>query len=240
MLTLLHGFTNTSETWGPFADLLAPAYGIQRVDLPGHGDSSHIVANLPESARLVEEVLTEPTIAIGYSMGGRVALHVALDQPPLLRGLVLIGATAGIDNDHERLARRTTDEELAKQLRTSGDLVQFLERWLEGPLFTSLTREQQYLEGRLKNSVEGLASSLERCGTGTQEPLWLQLTDIQVPTLVLAGTRDQKFTELGKKMATAIPSARFEAIEDAGHAVHLERPKETAEAVLRFAARTFA
>ncbi len=239
-LTLLHGFTNTSETWGPFVDLLAPAYGIQRVDLPGHGRSSGVVANLPESATLIEELLTEPTIVVGYSLGGRVALHVGLDQPPLLRGLVLIGATAGIENNDERLTRRTSDEALAARLRSSGDLGQFLEEWLDGPLFTSLTREQQYLEARLNNTVEGLASSLEQCGTGTQEPLWLRLADLEVPTLVLAGTRDAKFTELGQKMAAAIPAAKFQAIEGAGHAVHLERPKETAEAILRFATAIFA
>ena len=234
---MLHGFTNTSATWGDFLTLVSQAYGVRTLDLPGHGTSSAVRADLVTSGSLVAKHLCDPSILLGYSLGGRVALHCALEQPTALRGLILIGSTPGIRDDGERALRRSRDETLAAELRQRADLKGFLEQWLSGPLFTHLTSEQQHLEGRLENTVEGLASSLELAGLGTQEPLWGRLGDITVPTLVLAGSEDEKFTNLGKAMAVALPYGRFAAVSGAGHAVHLERPREVAELVLDFIAR---
>jgi len=238
-LTLLHGFTNTSETWGSFRTQLQQAYGVEALDLPGHGRNHAIRQNLVDYGRFLAEQLIDPTVLIGYSLGGRVALHGALEQPRGLRGLVLIGATAGIEDDQEREARRQSDNQLAEGLRHSNDLQAFLERWLDGPLFSRLRDEDRHLSGRLQNTVEGLASSLELMGVGTQVPLWSELHRISVPTLVLAGEEDAKFTVLGQRLAEAIPHAEFCSIPGAGHAVHLEEPELTAQEVKRFAERLF-
>lgn len=197
------------------------------VDLPGHGGSSAVRADLVGSARLVAAA-TGPGTFLGYSLGGRVALHLALDRPDLVERLVLIGATAGIEDERERAQRLAADERLAEHLETVG-VAQFLDEWLADPLFESLSAERACLEERLANSASGLASSLRSCGTGTQSPLWDQLDRLTMPVLVIAGTGDEKFTVLGRRMVDAIgDNASFRAIDHAGHSAHLEQPSTTA------------
>lgn len=233
-LTLLHGFTNTSETWGTFRTHLAQAYGVKALDLPGHGENHAVRQNLRDAAHSLAFSLDEPTVLIGYSLGGRIALHCALEQPRNLRGLVLLGATAGIEDDDERATRRQSDEMLAANLRESNNLEAFLKKWLDGPLFSRLSQDQRQLKGRLHNTVEGLSSSLELMGVGTQASLWGELHRLSVPTLIVAGDEDEKFTALGLRLAAAISKARFVGIAGAGHTVHVEQPELTAQVVLRF------
>lgn len=230
---LLHGFTQNARCWGTFGTLLATARQVVAVDAPGHGRSGHDDADLPTTARLIGEVGGTADY-IGYSMGGRAALHLALEQPELVRSLVLIGATGGIDDDDERRARRHADEELARRL-DSGPLAGFLDAWLAGPLFADLDREQACRDQRLRNRAEGLAASLRHCGTGSQAPLWSRLAVVDRPVLVVAGERDPKFRALGERLVDAIGgNATLWVQPGAGHAVHLEQPEATAERVLAF------
>lgn len=231
--TLLHGFTQNAQCWSPFSDLLAAHSRVRLFDMPGHGGSSEVRANLVETAELVENQMND-SFLIGYSMGGRVALHLALLPTTKLRGLVLIGATAGLKEERKRMARRTQDAELAVRLQTLG-LDLFLDEWLAQPLFAHLTNTHK--ESRLQNSVDGLISSLELCGTGTQMPLWDQLVSLSVPVLLLSGAQDKKFTDLAQEMSAAIgDNATALTIADAGHSVHLEKPQETANAIFTWQA----
>lgn len=224
-VVLLHGFTQTSFSWKWTADRLAADAKTVRVDLPGHGRSDAVSADLPGTAGLTCDA-AGPGVYIGYSMGARVALHCALLRPDLVRGLILVGGTAGIDGAHERLARREADEVLAQKVQRIG-VAAFLDDWLSGPLFQTLRPTPDDLSVRRTNTVEGLAMSLRRCGTGSQEPLWDRLRDLGIPTLVVAGGLDTKFTDLGRRLADTIGSpAELCIVPGAGHAVHLERPDE--------------
>src|SRR5690606_23536537 len=111
-----------------------------------------------------------PATYVGYSMGGRLALHLALARPDLVRRLVLIGATGGIDDEDDRAARRAADERLAAHLEQVG-VATFVDEWLAQPLFAGLSPTAAARDERLANTAEGLASSLRLAGTGTQEPL---------------------------------------------------------------------
>ncbi len=229
-LVLAHGFTQNAGCWGEFGRRLASTAEVVAVDLPGHGRSHHDEADLIESARLLTE--TGGTgVYLGYSMGGRVALHAALDHPDRVTGLVLIGATAGIDDAAERASRRVADDGLAQRLLAEG-LPAFLDRWLAGPLFAGLSAEQAALPQRLTNRADGLAASLRRCGTGTQEPLWERLAELRVPVLVVVGGADRKFSDLGARLVTSMTGTSAEVLSIPGtHAVHLEQPERTATAV---------
>jgi 2-succinyl-6-hydroxy-2,4-cyclohexadiene-1-carboxylate synthase len=230
---LAHGFTQTARSWARFGPLLQerlPGAEIRAVDLPGHGDAPPPAdSDLWASAdRLV--AAGGPGCYVGYSMGGRVSLHAALRHPSLVRALVLIGATAGIDDEAERSARRAADERLADRIESIG-LEAFVDEWLHNPLFAGLTVETAQRDDRLRNTAAGLASSLRSTGTGTQAPLWDRLHEITAPVLVLAGEHDSKFRDLGERMAGSMPDATFRVIADAGHSVHLEQPEATADAV---------
>ena len=172
---------------------------------------------------------------VGYSMGGRIALHAALAHPHLVNRLVLIGATAGLDSDAERAERRRADAALADRVLEIG-LEEFLAQWLAGPLFAHLTPEQQDLSSRRLNTAEGLAASLRTCGTGTQQPLWNRLHEIRCPTLVLVGEDDSKFTAIGERLVAGLPNAELQIVPEAGHAVHTEQPAVVAALLVDFLA----
>lgn len=227
---LVHGFTQTARCWGPFGDDLAADHEARAVDAPGHGGSGDLRADLVEGAALLGEAGGEATY-IGYSMGGRLALHLALNRPDLVRRLVLIGATAGIADETERTTRRTADEALADHLERIG-VDAFLDEWLAQPLFARLPTEAACLDERRRNTTAGLASSLRLAGTGTQRPLWADLQRLTLPVLLLAGEHDPRFAEIARQMADHIGgNATMAMVHGAGHSVHLEEPDRTARSV---------
>lgn len=228
-LLLLHGFTQTTESWrAPAMELRTRGHDLVAMDLPGHGSGvgeTHLVTGDLWSGAATVAATGGRGTWVGYSMGARLALHVALAHPEVVDRLVLIGGTAGIDDDDERAARRVHDERLADRLEAMG-VEAFLEEWLAQPLFSGHPTDPVERATRRRNSAEGLASSLRHWGTGTMDPpLWDRLGELSMPTLVLAGARDPKFASLGRRMSDDIgPSATFAVIPDAGHAVQLERP----------------
>jgi len=226
----LHGFTQTKVTGHQFRTILAGAYEVLTIDLPGHGQNASIAASLDETADLLAEALPkEPFILAGYSLGGRVALHMALRYPERLQELVLLSATAGIIDDDERRGRQHRDELLAARIEAIGTDA-FLEEWLAQPLFASLPGDP--LE-RASRSVDpkGLANSLRHAGTGTQSWLGPRLGEIAVPTTVVAGEKDAKFITEAVRLGERIPEATISVVLGAGHAAHLERPEASASAL---------
>jgi len=224
-LVLVHGFTQTGRSWLPLARPLSLDHEVVMVDAPGHGGSSHIAADLVTSADLLVAA-GGPAIYIGYSMGGRLALHAALAHPGSVTGLVLLGATPGLTTEAERQARRAADDALAAELERDG-LDAFLDRWLALPLFARLPSSAAGRDDRRRNTVAGLAASLRHCGTGTQADLAPRLGELAMPVLTLAGEHDTAFVERSRRLAELVgPNATHAVVPGAGHAAHLERPDE--------------
>jgi 2-succinyl-6-hydroxy-2,4-cyclohexadiene-1-carboxylate synthase len=221
---LVHGFAQNRNCWGPVAAELARDHEVVRVDAPGHGGSSSFHAGLRTGARLIADQGGIATY-IGYSMGARFVLHLALANPELVHRLVLIGGTAGIDDAASRAERKANDEALAARLEREG-LQPFLDAWLAQPLFAGLSEEMQFRAERLENTVEGLAESLRQAGTGSQDPLWERLDRLEMPALVVAGAEDAKFSAEGARLVESIgANASLAIIEGSGHAAHLEQPE---------------
>ena len=222
-LVLVHGFTQTLRAWDGMTATLADTFQVVRVDLPGHGGSGAVDLDFAETAAAIGEAGGTATY-VGYSMGGRLCLRLAVDRPDLVHSLVVIGASPGLADDGERTARRASDEALASEIERIGTSA-FLERWLAQPMFSTLQPELADLEARLANTAAGLATALRRLGTGAQEPLWDRLGELEMPVLAVAGQLDRKYIDVAKGMADAIGvNAQVVALAGAGHAAHLERP----------------
>lgn len=222
-LVFAHGFTQTSRSWLPVAEQFIGDHEVVLVDMPGHGRSSHVRADLRLGADLLATVGGRATY-IGYSMGARFILHLALAYPHLVRSMVLLGGTGGISNDDERNERRSADESLAEEIETNG-VEAFVQRWLSLPLFATLPEYARNIDDRLTNTAAGLASSLRLAGTGSQLPLWERIEHITAPTLAIAGELDPKFAALARQLATALGrNGTYRSIPAAGHAAHLEQP----------------
>ena len=234
-VVLAHGFTQTLAAWAPVAARLAGRWRVVRVDLPGHGGSAPVRVGFAQAAGLLGDC-GGPGGYVGYSLGGRLCLRLALDRPDLVRALVLVGASPGIADPRSRAQRRAADEALASSIERDG-VEAFLDRWLAGPLFATLPPRLAGRAERLANPPDGLAYALRRLGSGAQEPLWDRLAGLGCPALLVAGARDAKFAGLAGEMAAAIgPSARVALVAEAGHAAHLERPAEVAGLVEEFLA----
>ena len=229
-LVLIHGFTQTSGSWGPFGAALADRHAVVAVDAPGHGRSADLAAGLAEGADLIAETAGTGTY-IGYSMGARWALHVALRRPETVERLVLISASAGIEDPAERAARRESDEELAQRIESEG-VEPFVNWWLSRPMWATLPAEAARAESRLANTAPGLASSLRLAGAAATPPLWERLDELQMPVLVVAGGLDAAYRARAERLHRLLPHSRLAIVAGAGHACHLEQPEAVAGAVL--------
>jgi 2-succinyl-6-hydroxy-2,4-cyclohexadiene-1-carboxylate synthase len=242
-LVLLHGFTQGPGSWDEVVAALDPAYEIVRVTLPGHGPAGGASAQtrLPfeAAAGAVADAVAQvagpdPATWLGYSLGGRLALRVALDRPDLVDSLALLGATAGIEEADARAARVEIDARLAAGLERKG-VEQFIDGWLAQALFSRLSRSAAGVEERRSGTVDGLASALRLLGTGAQEPVWNRLGEIKVPVLLMAGEHDSKFSAVAFRLAAGIgDNAALSFVPGAGHAAHLERPESVATILSRF------
>lgn len=231
-LLLLHGFTATGASWDPVRRLVdAGLYEPEAPDLRGHGTRSEARPATIEAT--VDDLRQdEPYALAGYSMGGRIALHLALAQPELVRRLVLVSTTAGLPDPADRDKRREEDEDLADGLQAGG-LESFARWWAARPLFAAQPAEVNAAahRDRLRNTAEGLAASLRGMGTGVMTPVWDRLHELTMPTTVLVGERDAKFRALGERLADGLPGAEYVVVPGAGHALHLEAPQAVADAL---------
>src|SRR3954471_97987 len=228
-LVLLHGFTQTRQSWRRTARALAGTYRAIHPDLPGHGHAAHRTASFDAVTAYVRAL--EPDVLVGYSMGGRIALHAAFQLP--INRLVLVGASPGIQNDDERAQRRAADERLAQRLEETLTIEEFAREWGAQPLFGGQPERAAaaaYAD-RLRNTPEGLAKGLRGLATGVMEPLWDRLPQLTIPVTLITGERDEKFRALAEQMRERLPNADHVIIPDAGHAAQLEAPQAVAEAI---------
>lgn len=226
---VLHGFTQTAASLAPLVERLAARRRVVALDLPGHGGSSDVSADLEESAALVAAAAGGDEFdLVGYSLGGRIALHVVCGHATTLRRTAVISASPGIADPDARQRRLAADAELADRLVDEGDVDAFLARWLRNPLFATLPIALADLEGRRTNTAAGLADSLRRCSVGSQRWLGDELARLDRPLLMLSGARDDGFVAAACAAASQSPAVAAAVVPGAGHVAHLEQPDVTA------------
>jgi 2-succinyl-6-hydroxy-2,4-cyclohexadiene-1-carboxylate synthase len=233
-VVMLHGFGGTRHAWdGVLAHLPVERYRPLALDLPGHGGLAD--APRPITFRAcVGSVLDrspERFALAGYSMGGRIALHVALAAPERIERLVLISTTAGLDDPAERARRREHDRGLADEI-DKGSIEDFVMRWRARPMFSEDPPEVDTLArlDQSRNRPDGIAAALRGVGTGEMQPLWQRLGELTMPVAIVVGERDLKFHVLGRRMAELLPRAALVTVR-AGHVLPLENPAAVAEAI---------
>jgi 2-succinyl-6-hydroxy-2,4-cyclohexadiene-1-carboxylate synthase len=233
-LVLLHGFSGTRHAWdGVCGRIDGERYRPLALDLPGHGEASAADGPITfdSCVAAVLAVAPERFALCGYSLGGRVALNVALAAPERVSRLVLVSCSAGIEDDAERAERRASDERLATELE-SIPFERFIERWRTQPLFADDPPEvgERAREDQRRNDPLALAKAMRGIGTGEMAPLWGRLGELQMPSVFVAGERDAKFRRIGERMVGLMPNADFVVIPG-GHALALESPEELAAAI---------
>jgi len=227
-LILLHGFLGSPEDWLPIAEKLSRSYFCMLPDLPGHGKTP--ASALPFEtqmelfARSIETMQgTSPSFLAGYSMGGRIALYLALRFPHLFRKTVIISASPGLKTEEERQTRKESDERLA--LNIEENFESFLREWYDQPLFASLKNNLAFAKtfaARKMNSPEQAALALRTLGTGNQPSLWSELADFRHPMSFFAGEKDGKYVEIGRQMVNLCSCSDLDIFPQCGHTLHIE------------------
>ncbi len=244
-LLFLHGFLGDRREWDDVVRACAPDYRCLTVDLPGHG-KTHPAAFVESDGLssvavalfgLLDALGISSCSAIGYSMGGRLALCMATSQPARFTSLVLESASPGLRTDVERRRRIEEDERLAERL-IGTDLGTFLDEWYSQPMFGNMRRETNrfdaLLKQRLENDPEQLARALRVMSVGRQPPLWDAWAANRIPTLLVTGERDTRFRAIMSEMARLCPAAELHIADGCGHNVHYEDPEAYTQVVKQF------
>ena len=224
-MVFVPGFSQTAASWSGVLEALPLRTDATAVEVPGAPTFEATVDALAETGG--------PGLWIGYSMGGRLALGVAVRHPEVVRALVLIGATAGLETDAERHARVIEDDARAHDVETRG-VDAFLDDWLAQPMFANVPPNAPGLSERRTLSPAHLAHQLRALGTGRMPSYWDALSTLRVPVLLVTGSHDAKFGAIAERMTALIAGGRHLVI-DGGHALPLEQPAAVAEAITAFA-----
>lgn len=244
-LVFLHGFMGDSSDWKRIIDPLQFEWRCLAIDLPGHGGSLGLDDATYEWAHgcgaalaTIYEAGVAEWVLVGYSMGARMALQLALERPPGLVGLVLESGTAGLRSDVDRARRASQDRETAARLRAA-DMVEFLRDWYAQPLFESLQMRHDLLDEivlrRSVNDPAEVARALVGLSVAQQPDSWGRIEELAIPVQLICGAEDPKYASLASDLQRSMRHARVTIVPGAGHAVHLESPDEFREALCSFA-----
>ncbi len=225
MVLFIPGFMQRGDAWRPVAELLPERYPSRLLDHAEHSFEGRM-----------REILSSPaSVLVGYSLGGRLALRAALRSPDSVTAVVLVGATAGIEDGPMRVQRAEADEKLASWIEVM-PIEDVVSLWERQPLFADqsdlLVEEQR--PGRLSQDPRSLALLLRTAGQGRLEPVWDELHSFELPLLAIAGARDDGYSAAAKRIASVAPNARAAIVEEAGHAAHLQQPARVADLITEF------
>lgn len=236
-ILFLHGFMGTSTDWLAIAQAISERYYCILPDLPGHGSNRDRPLSQPfdlahlsrEVGTILDRLESSKVILAGYSMGGRIALHSALQFSHRIRALILESTNPGIEDEETRRHRAIQDDKRADIMLANGMEV-FVDQWYEMDLFRSLKTHPGLVEKvkaqRGLNDPIWMAKVIRELSPGRQIPLWNRLKNLSFPVLLITGELDTKYTALMEKMRGKIPDGTLRIVPEAGHNVHLERPDE--------------
>jgi 2-succinyl-6-hydroxy-2,4-cyclohexadiene-1-carboxylate synthase len=233
-LLMLHGFMGDHRVFDHLVDQLCSFCNPVALDLLGYGQSSkpgnpqrYFTQNqVQDLEQLIHAFNFESVFLFGYSMGGRLALQAAVALSEYFEGLILESTTCGIADPQKRKERRHADDKRAYQIEHNFE--DFLDRWkklelFRSPLPTNKSLIQRYRSIQAEQLPEALAASLRGFGTGSMPPACKKLNQLELPTLLLAGSADTKYQRINKYLAEQLPNATFSSIE-AGHRTHVDNP----------------
>lgn len=236
-LVLLHGFTGSPASWSDVVCALPGSRTIAALSLPGHHPAMIVRHGFEANVDAVAEVLAmvsdggvraSPCHLVGYSLGARVALSLAVRHPALVLGLTLVGVHPGLHSQTERAERVAADARLAALLRAGG-VDAFVRAWEAQPLFATQARASAHALAaqrriRRAHDPEALAQSLEHLGLGVMPSYRDALARIRVPVTLVTGELDVKFSGLARELAAQAPGVSLALVPACGHNPLLEQP----------------
>ena len=230
---MIHGHTFDQRIWDGIAPRLCQSgFRVIRPDLRGHGRSTrpdrgyHWSHHAADMAAVLDAARVDRFAVVGYSLGGGVALELALTEPQRVKSLALLSPVLP-DRPHEE-AFFANLREVARVVRSEGVAAAMLGPWLDGPLWSG-----SLIDRELRAQVEAIVQDFpgaeylatERDHVEREWSLPDRLGEIGVPTMVLVGGNEMAgFRDFAEEIAAGVPNARLDVLSDLGHVHLLQSP----------------
>ena len=196
-----------------------------------------LAPNWQSSVQQMAEAIPSQSILVGYSMGARLALGVALESPENVAALIFVSGNPGLETSVARAERRDADDRIAKQIE-EGSIQSFLQQWYQSNVFATLPDEirSSEIERKLARSSTNWPAIMRTNSVSQQPNYWPRLKELAMPTLVVAGDLDEKYRKIAHRMEQECSLCDFSAkvIPDCGHIVHREQPLALVETIREF------
>jgi 2-succinyl-6-hydroxy-2,4-cyclohexadiene-1-carboxylate synthase len=175
----------------------------------------------------------EKSILLGYSLGGRLALHACLSRPDLWLGAIIVGADPGLESEEEKRLQLDRDRKWAERLKRE-PLEKLAEEWDAQAVFCGIENSAPRNLDELDPTQ--LSQQFEVFSKGLQENLAPKLAELQrPPILFLSGEKDQKYQGIGEKLSKSSSVVKAQVVPDSGHRVPWENPESFSQVLIDFA-----
>ena len=175
----------------------------------------------------------EKSVLLGYSLGGRLALHACIHRPDLWQGVVVVGADPGLGSNEEKNQQFARDRNWADRLKKE-PLEELVREWDEHPVFCGIENSAPRNLDEL-DPIQ-LSQQFEVFSKGLQQNLVPALSELKTPpVLFLAGKKDKKYQQIGDELAELCPVVESQWVEDSGHRVPWENPESFSRILFGFA-----
>lgn len=237
-LLLLHGFMGSSADFRPAISILTQHFHCICVDLPGHGQTPITFYDFVGTAAQILAIAPANCHLLGYSLGGRLALYLALHYPDQWRKVILESASFGLATLEAQKQRQQQDAAISRKLRQPDlNFIAFIQNWYQQSVFAGLNEHPNFPElivRRSQNNPLALARSLEIMGLGQQPYLGALLPTNKIPLLLLVGQQDLKFVEIGQQITQRCPQTKMIVISNCSHNIHFQQLDLWLKEVLEF------
>jgi len=238
-LVLIHGAGDNLNMWYHQLPIFSKSYRVITYDVRGSGktespEGEYSISLFAEDAyQLMKAIRVESAYFLGYSMGGHIAIELALGHPNLVKAVVLANSSGGL-----RVLPPETLERLQANLELldKGDMKRVAEMMTTGafsPNFKSknLTEFKRYMKVKLQNKTDGVARLMRSLSAPTATP---DLDKVKCPVLLIVGENDLYMgVEQGRQVHEAIAGSKL-VVLPSGHAAAVELPEKFNSAVLEF------
>ncbi|MDA0147913.1 2-succinyl-6-hydroxy-2,4-cyclohexadiene-1-carboxylate synthase [Vibrio sp. LaRot3] len=236
LLVFLHGLLGDGHDWQACIEHLSD-WPCITLDLPGHGQSKHIVCDdFAHVCQLISDTLltlikdNSSIVLIGYSLGGRIAMHGIANHAfnGLYIPLAMIeGGNFGLQTKQEKQQRWQADCDWANRFK-SEPIEQVLNDWYRQAVFSSLNHAQRqtFIRRRSANLGPAIGHMLQATSLAKQSYLLNELRNSSTQLHYICGEKDHKFSQMAQASGLA-----FSQIANAGHNVHKEQPQAFADQI---------
>ena len=232
----LHGNMQSFDVWAPIIDQLSklrPELSHSPVNLyqrryHGFDDWTEDFCNMVES-----EANGEKSILLGYSLGGRLALHACLSRPDLWKSAIVVGADPGLESEEDKKLQLDRDRKWAERLKRV-PLEKLVDEWDAQSVFCGIGNQAPRNLGEM--NPDRLSHQFEVFSKGIQQNLAPKLAEMKrPPVLFVSGEKDLKYQGIGEKLAKSSSAIYAQVIADAGHRVPWENPESFVQVLIDFA-----